>query len=109
MSVLDKIGKDGQDPVKGDFLIGEDSFGEEYPGVFEMLARRTYEGHSRRPGRLIMYAEADRATLVLCDVDAGKVTFYASSTFGEALEGLERALQAGTCDWRKDKRHRSAL
>ena len=106
MSVLGKIKQDVKKVGETDFLIGEDDFSETYPGIFEMLTRRAYQGKVRRVGRLIMSAETNRATLVLCDVDAGNVTFYAAQTFSEALEGLEGALQAGSCDWRKDKRSR---
>lgn len=106
MSVIGKIKQSRDKVAKTDFIVQEDDFAESYPGIFEMLARREYQGKVRKPGRLIMYAETDRATLVLCDVDSGNVTFYAAETFGEALEGLEEALQGGSCDWRKDKRSR---
>lgn len=106
MSVLGKIKQDRAKVAKTDFIVLEDGFAETYPGIFEMLARAEYQGKSRKVGRLILYAEPTRATLVLCDVDAGNVTFYAAETFDEALTGLEGALQAGSCDWRKDKRSR---
>ena len=107
MSIIDKIKKNRQEVVRDGLLIGDDSFGEDHPGIFEMLVRVAYQGKPRQPGRLVMYAEPNRATLCLVDVDAGMVTFYTAETFGDALEGLERALQAGSCDWRKDKRSRS--
>ena len=106
MSILDKITRTRNEVKDTGILIGEDTFQDDYPGIFEMLTRVSYAGKARRPGRLIMYAEQNRATLVLCDVDAGNVTFYASESFGEALAGLEGALQGGSCDWRKDKRSR---
>ncbi|MCK5319089.1 MAG: hypothetical protein KAJ55_14345 [Anaerolineales bacterium] len=106
MSILGKIKQDRKKVVESDFAVLEDAWSEMYPGVFEMLARTAFQGKARRLGRLVFYAETNRATLVLCDVDAGMVTFYAAETFGEALVGLEGALQAGSCDWRKDKRSR---
>lgn len=107
MSVLDNIRKTEQEVNTSGFLVQECGWTEQHEGIYEMIARRTYNGKHRKVGRLIMYAEPNRATLVLCDVDSGLVTFYAKETFAEAFEGLERALQAGTCDWRKDKRSRS--
>lgn len=107
MSILDKIKKKRQEVVTDGMLIGEDPFGIDYPGIFEMLCRVSHAGKPRQPGRLVLYAEPNRATLCLVDVDAGMVTFYTSDTFAEALEGLEGALQGGSCDWRKDKRQRS--
>jgi hypothetical protein len=106
MSVLDSMSKGRQEVKDTGILIGEDSFGDDYPGIFELLTRVSYQGKARKAGRLILYAEQNRATLVLCDVEDGNVTFYASESFGEALEGLEKALQAGSCDWRRDKRSR---
>ena len=106
MSVIGKIKTSTQKVDKSDFIVSECDFSETYPGIFEMLTRRAYQGKDRKVGRLILYAETNRATLVLCDVDAGMVTFYASETFSEALAGLEGALQGGSCDWRKDKRSR---
>jgi hypothetical protein len=107
MGVLDKIRKTDQEVNATGYLVQECDFSLQYPGIFEMITRRTYEGKHRDVGRMIMYAEPNRATLVMCDVASGLVTFYAKETFSEALEGLEKALQDGTCDWRKDKRSRS--
>jgi hypothetical protein len=107
MSIIDKIKKGRQEVARDGLLIGDDSFGEQYPGIFEMLVRVAYQGKPRQPGRLVLYAEPNRATCCLVDVDAGMVTFYTSETFGDALLGMEKALQAGSCDWRKDKHRRS--
>lgn len=107
MSIIDKIKSKSQEVARDGLLIADDPFGDDYPGIFEMLVRVAYKGKPRQSGRLVLYAEPNRATLCLVDVDAGMVTFYTSDTFGEALAGLERALQAGSCDWRKDKRSRS--
>ena len=104
MSILDKMQQSQKEPVRGDFLLVDDPFAESYPGVFEVLARGKYKGKARKPGRLVMYAEPSRATLCLCDVDSQQVAFYTSEGFIEALEGLEKALQDGSLDWRPDKR-----
>lgn len=104
MSVLDKMQQSLKEPVRGDFLVVDDPFAESYPGIFELLTRGKYKGKSRKTGRLVMYAEPSRATLCLCDVDSNQVAFYASEGFMEALEGMEKALQAGSLDWRPDKR-----
>ncbi len=106
MSIIGKLKQSRQEVETSDSLLVDDGFGEEYPGIFEMLTRVKYQGEPRKPGRLIMYAEPNRATLVLCDVEAGMVTFYAKEGFSDALAGLERALQDGSADWRRDKRSR---
>jgi hypothetical protein len=104
MSIIDKLRQGSQDVGLNDSLLGEDPFGDEYPGIFEMLTRSKWKGKGRKVGRLIMYAEPGRATLCLVDVEAGMVTFHTKETFGEALTGLEEALQSGSSDWRQDKR-----
>ena len=108
MSIIGKLKQSRKDIVAGDSLLVEDFFAEQYPGIFEMITLVKYQGEDRKPGRLILYAEPNRATLVLCDREAGMVTFYAKEGFADALEGLERALQDGSADWRKDKRSRFA-
>lgn len=104
MSVVDKIGVPVKPDDEKEFLIEDDAFQEQFPGLFEVLCRCKYQGHPRVTGRLILFAELDRATLCLCDKQSGQVCFFTSKGFNEALEGLERALQAGKADWRADKR-----
>ena len=104
MSIMDKMSKTSQEVATSDFLLVEDDFATEYPGVFELLTRCKWKGKPRKPGRLVLYAEPGRATLVACEVDSQMVAFYSAEGFSEALAGLERALQAGSCDWRPDKR-----
>lgn len=104
MSIFEKKKQPRKQVGLGDFLVDQDAWGDQYPGIFEMLSRCKWKGEGRKGGRLILYCEPNRATLVLCDSDAGEVTFFAADSFGEALGGLEEALQAGSCDWRQDKK-----
>lgn len=104
MSVLDQIKEPPSRGPEAEFAFDDEEFSQRWPGIFEILARQYYQGKERAVGRLILYSEPEKATLVLCDRETGQVAFYAASTFVAALEGLEKALQNGGADWRKDKR-----
>lgn len=104
MSIIDKIASGGNRNGVGEFTVEGGEFQEEYPGLFEVLARDKSRGKDRQTGRLVMYTEIGKAVLCLCDRETGQVCFYAADGLSEALRGLERALQAGSADWRRDKR-----
>jgi hypothetical protein len=104
MSILDKMAQSQKEPVRGDSLLVEDGFAEEYPGLFELLTRVRFKGKPRKAGRITMYAEPGRATLCLVDADSQQVAFYTAEGFAEALTGAEGALQTGSLDWRVDKK-----
>lgn len=106
MSVLSKVPTpEGPDP-KREFAIEDDGFGEQYPGLFEIIARIRWEGKKRKTGKILLFVDQGKASLCLSDVATGQVAFYKSNGFLEALEGIERALQEGTVDWRTDRRSR---
>lgn len=104
MSIMDGI----TEPVKvsqdDDVLVEDGVFGDQYPGLLEFLSRIRWKGENRQPGRLIVYCEAGKGCVCLSDKHTRQVAFYVADTIAEALEGVERQLQAGKCDWRKDKR-----
>lgn len=106
MSILDRQKISRKPIADGEFLLEEDEWAQEYPGLFEMLTRVRYQGKDREPGRLIIFAGPGKATLVLCDKQTSQVAFYTGDGIAEALSGLERALGAGSVDWRKDRRSR---
>ena len=106
MSVLDKIDSVSKEQVRGNSLLLPDKFATELPGIFEMLTMVRYKGKPRKVAKLTLYAEPGRATLCLADNETGQVAFYAKEGFSEALLGLEEALQAGSLDWRADKKFR---
>jgi hypothetical protein len=78
-------------------------FGEEFPGIFEVIARQRWEGNVRKMGKLLLFVDAGQATLRLTGAEEGVVAFYKKDSFGEALNALEADLQAGDVSWRKDK------
>lgn len=106
MSILDSIKKPVKAGPDNPLNVVDDPFQEDFPGIFEVLACARHLGKDRETGRLIVYTEPGKAMLCLCDKDTEQVAFYACGTIQEALEGLERSLQSGSVDWRKDKRAR---
>lgn len=104
MSILDKVVASGKVSDDDDYNLEDDVWGAELPGLFEFLARVRYNGANRSPGRLVIYTERGKACVCLCDKHTSQVCFYVSDGVQQCLEGLERQLQAGKCDWRVDRR-----
>lgn len=104
MSILDNVGSYVKPPPDAEFLAEDENFSTEYPGIFEFLCRIKVNGQNRRPGRLIIYFDSGKAHLCLSDKHTGSCAFHASESVEEALLGVEKRLQAGSMDWRKDKR-----
>lgn len=106
MSILSKISKPVKAGPDNPLTVVDDPWADDFPGIFEVLAVARFEGKDRQTGRLIIYTEPGKAMCCLCDKETEQVAFYASESIVGALEGLERALQNGSVDWRKDKRAR---
>jgi hypothetical protein len=85
------------------YAIPSDHWGEEFPGIFEILAKMEFAGKNRKLGRLTIKVEPGGATIGLFDDHSGQMTFYTDVTVTEALRGLERAITGGTADWRKSR------
>lgn len=106
MSILENVGAEASPDENAEYLIEDEAFSTEFPGLFEFLARVKINGVSRKPGRIICYYEPGKAHLCLSDQHTGSVAWHAAATHAEALHGAERRLQEGKMDWRKDKRRR---
>lgn len=104
MSVVAKIREGVKRDDTAEFALDECSFAEEYPGLWEFMARQVYQGSPRAMGKVVVFVEGGKATLCLIDRGTGQVAFYTAETLGEALVGAEGALQAGSLDWRLDKK-----
>lgn len=107
MSVLQKVGALSSGDGNGEYLADDDVFSTEFPGLWEFLARVRLAGETRKPGRIIVYCEPGKVCLCLSDKHTGSVAFHVAESLQEALEGSEKRLQAGTLDWRKDRRQRT--
>lgn len=109
MSVIATIGSGFKPDPSGEYSVEPCPFAEEYPGLFEVIARHRFEGKDRQVGRLIIYTEPGKGCVCLCDKDSGQVAFHVADSVADALAGVERRLQEGALDWRDDKRKRYGL
>ncbi|GAI79143.1 unnamed protein product [marine sediment metagenome] len=107
MSILDHVGAAAPLDDDREYQCEDELFSADYPGIYEFLARVKISGKNRKPGKMIVYYEPERAQVCLSDNHTRSVAWHAGKGVTEALEGLERRLQAGTVDWRYDKRART--
>lgn len=107
MSILDKVGAAAPIDENREYLLEDSHFSDEFPGIYEFLARVRINGKNRKPGKLILYYEPEKAQLCLSDQHTKSVAWHAAKGLQEALEGVEKRLQAGSVDWRYDKRARN--
>ena len=104
MSVVAKIRAGVKQDADAEFAVEECGFASEYPGIWEFIARQVYQGSPRATGKVVFFVESGKATLCLIDRGTTQVAFHTAESLAEALEGAEKALQAGTLDWRLDKK-----
>lgn len=104
MSILDSVQNGPELNPEDEFALPECEFSDRYPGIYEFLARQMYQGQSRQLARLLVYAEHGKATLCLLERHSAQIAFHIGENLTLALEGLEKRLQAGSVDWRPDKK-----
>lgn len=104
MSVLDHVPAKGESSNGAEYACDGGGFDDDYPGLYEIIARQRYKGNLRKTGKLLIFVDCGKASLCVTDVAGGQIAFYKSNSIGEALTGLEQALQSGKVDWRPDRR-----
>ncbi|GAG73556.1 unnamed protein product [marine sediment metagenome] len=104
MSVLDHVPGKGDSSNGSEYACEGGGFEDEYPGIYEIIARQRYQGNLRKTGKLLIFVDCGKASLCVTDVAGVQIAFYKAESISEALSGLERALQAGKVDWRPDRR-----
>lgn len=104
MSILDSVGVPGKPPEGVEFEATDDEFSQEYPGIYEFLARIVVKGEPRKPGALILKYQTGKVNLCLSDAHTGSVAFHVGETMTKALQGAETRLQAGSMDWRETQK-----
>lgn len=103
MSVLKSRGPNGpRPPVSG--AAAPDEWAERYPGIVEMLtADHDPSGKPRQGATLLLFYGDSLAKLCLNDRDQGLSAWITALTLSEALDALEKGLQADTLEWRKPR------
>ena len=104
MSILDGLVSSAQPPEDQEFLAPDEGFSAEFPGLYEFLARIKYHGQVRKPGKMIVYYEENRAAICLSDAQTRQVGFHLGESIQDCLEGLESRLQASKVDWRRSRK-----
>lgn len=104
MTILDNVAKSASPEEGTDFAAKDENFQGRFPGLFELLATTHYEGSKRKLAKLILYYDSGKAAVCVSDAHTGRVAFHLDEGLEEALEGLERRLQAGKVDWRKSRK-----
>lgn len=104
MSILDNIPERSKADASSEFALRECGFSEEYPGLWEFVARQAYQGNPRQTGKLVIFTDGSKASLCLIDRFSNQVAFYTAESLHEALTGCEKALADGSMDWRADKK-----
>lgn len=104
MSVVAKIRAGVKQDESAEFSVEECGFTEEFPGMWEFVARQSYQGSPRATGKIVIFTDGGKATLCLIDRNTAQVAFFTAERLSEALVGCEKGLQAGTLDWRADKK-----
>lgn len=104
MSIRDSIADRVKTGNLSEFLLEDPEWVGNYPGIWEILARQVWKGQQIQSGRLVIYCENEKVFLCLCDKESRQICFCAGDSVSEALESLERQLQSGKADWRKDSR-----
>lgn len=107
MSVIPDVLPEGNPPEDQEYIAPDEGLQTEFPGLYELLARILVKGVKRTPAKLIVYYEEGRCALCLSDKHTGLVAFHLADSLQEAMEGVERRLQAGKVDWRKSKKYQA--
>lgn len=104
MSILDKIPERDKEESNVDFALGDCAFKEEYPNLWEFIARQRYKGDPRATGKFVVFTDGCKASVCLIDRCSNQVAFFTADSLDEALRGVDGALGSGGLDWRKDKK-----
>jgi hypothetical protein len=104
MSVVAKIKAGVKRDDAAEFALDECGFRDEYPGLWEFVARQAYQGSPRATGKIVIFTEGGKATFCLIDRNTAQVAFFTAESLADALVGCEKGLQAGSLDWRVDKK-----
>lgn len=103
MSILDDVGVGVKRSEGQEFETEDSQFFDEFPGIYEWLARINLRGAEREPASLTIKYLCGGVSLCVSAPAEGVVGWHQAKTIQEALEGLERRLQDGKMDWRERK------
>ena len=103
MSIISDAGVGVKRAEGQEYECDEGDFSAEFPGIYEWLARIYLNGKTRDGASLTIKYRSGGVSLCLSAATEGLVGWHQGKTVQEALEGLEKRLQASTMDWREKK------
>lgn len=76
-----------------------------FPCLWAFLTATTWpeDGKSREPGSILLFTQEGALKIMLKDRDQGLVAFWTGASLQGLLEAVERDLDAGAGDWRRDR------
>lgn len=86
-----------------EFAFAPDGFGDEFPGLNELLSRQLLQGKPVRTCTLQIFAQDCRACCCVQDRHRARKGFKSGESVTEALTAFEKALWSQTVEWRSDK------
>jgi len=82
----------------------DEKFAKSYPRLFDLLTVTTWgEGEVRTPSSLLLFCEDGAFKMCITERDLGYTLWSTGQTFLEALQTLEKRLNAPTVEWRKQR------
>lgn len=103
MSTLDDADRSVKRVEGQEFECEDEVFAQNFPGIYEWLARVMYKGKPRETASLTIKYRSGGVSLCLSAPQEKLVGWHQDKTIDEALEGLEKRLQARAMDWRERK------
>lgn len=103
MSIIRDAGVGVKRAEGQEFEAEDPDFQQEFPGVYEWLARVMLDGKTRDGASLTIKYRAGGVSLCLSADTEKLVGWHQGKTVHDALEGLEKRLQASKMDWREKK------
>jgi len=81
----------------------DEGFQAEFPALFELLAATTQDGKPRESASVTIYVDQGRLKAIVSDKSSKMTYFTTLSGSCHALAELDRNIQDGKGDWRKQK------
>jgi len=102
-SVFEKLQEVSGNGSSAEFAFGSGGFGDEYPGLNELVSRQLLQGKPVKTCTLQIFAQDGRAVVCVQDRHRSRKGFKSGESVSEALTAFEKALWAETVEWRSDK------
>lgn len=97
---LQEVSGNGQ---HAEFAFEPGDFGDQYPGIWELLSRQVFKGKPCKTCTVQIFAQDSLATICVQDRHRLRKGFKSAEGVTEAFQVLEIALWKEDVQWRSDK------